>query len=293
MTNSSRRARRSSATSSSRPTRSSAIVGAYITYCALPDAFARYIATSAARRRSSATVPSAIPTLALTKTSRPSSSNGVCSAATIRSAASTADRGAGDLLDQHGELVPSQPRDREAGRERIAEPHADAAQERVAGGVPERVVDALEVVEVEEEHCDLRTRLLAAEDERVLDAVREQRAVREPRQRVVERLVAELLLGLPSRGDVEQVALEHRARSPSRHDAGLVLHPQVATVARAQSVLDEQRLARRVRPLMSSENALSVLRMQELDEEIVVLRPTRRRCSRASARSAGSCRGSS
>ncbi len=62
----------------------------------------------------------------------------------------------------------------------------------------ERVVDALEVVEVEEEDGHLRARQLAAKDERVLDAVREERTVREPRQCVVERLVAELLLGLPA-----------------------------------------------------------------------------------------------
>ena len=156
----------------------------------------------------------------------------------------------------------------------------------------QRVVDALEVVQVEEEDGDLRPSLLAAQDERVLDAVREQRAVREPGERVVEGLVAELLLSLAPSRDVEEVALEDELASV-RDDASLVLHPQVATVPRAKAVLDEERLARRVRAVMRGENALAILRVEQLHEEVVVLDPLDGRSSRAWTRSAGSYRRSS
>jgi hypothetical protein len=136
----------------------------------------------------------------------------------------------------------------------------------------ERVVDALEVVEVEEEHGHLRPHKLAPEDERMLDAVREERAVREPGQGVVEGLVAKLFLGVMARRDVEEVSLEHRAVRIG-HDAGLVLDPEPAAVARAESILDEERLAGRMRALVRGENALAVLRMQDLDEQVVVLDP--------------------
>ena len=71
----------------------------------------------------------------------------------------------------------------------------------------ESVVDRLEVVEVEEEDRGVA----GAHDQRVLDAVREERPVREPGQGVMEGLMAKLLLGLPSRRDVEEVPLEHRS----------------------------------------------------------------------------------
>ena len=72
----------------------------------------------------------------------------------------------------------------------------------------ERVVDALEVVEVEEEHGDLGLRSLTPQNERMLDPVREQRTVGESGEGVVERLVAELLLGLLAGRHVEEVALQ-------------------------------------------------------------------------------------
>ena len=62
------------------------------------------------------------------------------------------------------------------------------AQELVAGGVADAVVDGLEAVEVDEEHAQLG---LAAgrHVERVLEAVEEERAVGQPGQRVVEGLL--------------------------------------------------------------------------------------------------------
>ena len=237
-------------------------------------------------------MPIAIPTLAVTNTSRPSTLERRLQRRDDPLGGVDGRRRARDLFDQDRELVASHPRDGVAGRERLAEANPDAAQQRVTGGVTQRVVDALEVVQVEKEDGDLRPSLLAAQDERVLDAVREQRAVREPGERVVEGLVAELLLRLAPSRDVEEVALEDELASV-RDDARLVLHPQVATVPRAKAVLDEERLARRVRAVMCGENALAILRVQQLHEEVVVLDPLDGRSSRAWARSAGSYRRSS
>ena len=128
----------------------------------------------------------------------------------------------------------------------------------------ETVVDGLEVVEVEEEHGGVAR----THDERVLDAVGEERPVREPGQRVVEGLVAELLLGLPARGDVEEVSLEDRlAAVRVVDDARLVVNPHDASVPGVKAVLDVERLARCVRSLVRGEHSLAIVGMQELDEE--------------------------
>ena len=58
----------------------------------------------------------------------------------------------------------------------------------------EAVVDRLEVVEVDEQDGQPAAAPRCGSDERVLEAVDEQRPVGEPGQRVVERLVAELVL---------------------------------------------------------------------------------------------------
>ena len=66
------------------------------------------------------------------------------------------------------------------------------AQQLVARGVAERVVDVLEHVEVDEEDGGLGLRARRA-GERVLEAVDEQQPVRQPGERVVERLVDRVL----------------------------------------------------------------------------------------------------
>ena len=68
----------------------------------------------------------------------------------------------------------------------------------------ERVVDHLEAVEVEDEHGD-GAAVARGERERVVDAVDEQRAVRQPGQGVVQRAVLGLLL---ERDDAPQRVVE-------------------------------------------------------------------------------------
>ena len=59
---------------------------------------------------------------------------------------------AGDVGEQHGELVAAEPGDDAALRQHLLDARADHAQQRVAGLVPERVVDLLEPVEVDQQH---------------------------------------------------------------------------------------------------------------------------------------------
>ena len=65
---------------------------------------------------------------------------------------------------------------------------ADDLQDVVAGGVAERVVDLLEAVEVHQHDGDAAALALGGQ-QRLLDAVVEEDAVRQLGQRVVERLV--------------------------------------------------------------------------------------------------------
>src|SRR5688572_6563346 len=82
----------------------------------------------------------------------------------------------------------------------MAQALAADLQQAVAGGVPEGVVDALEVVEVEEGDDGVLTGAL-----NLRDALLEQRAVRKPRQRVGERELLELLVAhAAAAGAVEQ-----------------------------------------------------------------------------------------
>ncbi len=102
----------------------------------------------------------------------------------------------GRVLEQHRELVAAHARSEVVLAQRRAQALGDRHEQRIAGGVPERVVDALEIVEVEEHH---RRRVVVA-CERGLDAQGEERAVGEPRQRIVARLVRQPLLERRHRG---------------------------------------------------------------------------------------------
>ena len=98
-----------------------------------------------------------------------------------------------DVLVQHDELVAADAGDRVARAQRLAQALGDGAQQGVARLVPEGVVDQLEAVEVDEQD---RGQLAAlAPPAPVCDPVGQQRPVGQAGQRVVERLVADRLLG--------------------------------------------------------------------------------------------------
>jgi hypothetical protein len=113
--------------------------------------------------------------------------------------------------------------------------------------VPQRVVDRLEVVEVEQEHGDLGL-VLARAGQRVRDAVAEEGAVREAGQRVVQRLPRQLRLealalrdvaGDPLHADDRAVALRDPRPHLERHDAAVRAQHgdlEVALVAREEAL---------------------------------------------------------
>ena len=178
-----------------------------------------------------------------------------------------------DALDDHRELVAAEAR-RSVGRaNHLLQPVGERTQHRVADVMPEAVVHALEAVDVREQDRRLLARLANGRD-RAPETVVEVRAVREPRQRVVQRLPAKRFLRLALGRDVEQVALQihRRAVLVGDDDAG-VADPHVVAVARLQAVLGVERLVRRVRVLVRLEHTRLVLRMQKLHEQVAVVAP--------------------
>ena len=108
------------------------------------------------------------------------------------------------VLQKDRELVPAQSRGGVGGAQHVLQAIADLEQEAVARGVPQRVVDRLEIVDVHEQHGDrLRVALLALDG--VQHAIAEQRPVREVGHRVVERLVLQLPFELLALRDVTRV----------------------------------------------------------------------------------------
>ena len=95
--------------------------------------------------------------------------------------------------DQH-ELVAAEPRDGVRLAHRAGQPLRDRLQQLVAGIVAERVVDALEVVEIEEQAGDVRAVALRLRED-LLQPLVQQRAVGQPGQDVVLRE----LVGMRSR----------------------------------------------------------------------------------------------
>ena len=108
-----------------------------------------------------------------------------------------------EVVDEHRELVAAESGCGVALAQAPGEPVADDAEQVVTGRVAEAVVHGLEVVEVDEQHCQLPALPLQSR-RRVIDPVPEERLVREPRERIVKRLVDELALQPPVLGDVSE-----------------------------------------------------------------------------------------
>ena len=146
----------------------------------------------------------AMPMLASTSSVRPSIENGSRRPASSWRATTLASPG----RRRAGSSTPNSSPPRRATVSRspseLLEAVRDLLQQAVARVVAERVVDLLEVVEVDQHHGrgDVRA---AAGGDRLLDAVAEERAVGEPGQRVVQRLVL-----LRDRGAAAAVDREER-----------------------------------------------------------------------------------
>ena len=113
-------------------------------------------------------------------------------------------------IEQDGKLVAAEAGRGVTGPDRALDTAADLGQHLVADSMAERVVDRLEVIEVQEQH----DRGAVAATERRLDLLGEERPVREPGEDVVEGLVAQPLLQVGHLGQraFEPAVLEHHAR---------------------------------------------------------------------------------
>ena len=98
-------------------------------------------------------------------------------------------------VDQYDELVATHPPDRVGIAQRARQPGGHGDEQPVAGLVAQRVVDVLEVVEIDEQRR-ARGAVAPAAGQQLLDAIHDQRPVRQAGQRVVQRLVTQLLSAL-------------------------------------------------------------------------------------------------
>ena len=98
----------------------------------------------------------------------------------------------GQSGQQDGEFVPAHPGHRVLAAHRVHQSLAHLSDQVVAGGMPQGVVDRLEVVEVHEEHADRLTDP-AGPDQLLLHPVLEEAAVGQPGEGVVPCHVGDLL----------------------------------------------------------------------------------------------------
>ncbi len=113
-------------------------------------------------------------------------------------------------FDENGKLITTEAGDGVTGPGDLDDSLRDSDEELVTGGVAEAVVHGLEVVDVQEQHCQRRCVSLGPA-QRLAHPIEEQRPVREPGQRVMKCLVSQSLL--------KSLALLDRSREES-HRAG-------------------------------------------------------------------------
>ena len=112
------------------------------------------------------------------------------------------------VLEEQRELVTAQAGDGVALPDAVLQPLGDVDQHRVAGGVPEAVVDRLEAVEVDEQQRDAGA-APPGDLQGVLDPVEQQAAVGEVGEQVVARQVGHVL-GQPQPGERVGGDRDHR-----------------------------------------------------------------------------------
>jgi len=105
-----------------------------------------------------------------------------------------------DALDD-SELVASQPRNRVALTDGSLDSRGDFLQQLVSGRVPQRIVDGLEMVQVDIQHGELAGAMPHL-GETLFEALLELEPVRQPGQGVVRRHFLDLLFGSTTHGDV-------------------------------------------------------------------------------------------
>jgi hypothetical protein len=117
----------------------------------------------------------------------------------------------GHRVGNQDELVAAKPADDVPVPGRGREVAPDLGQQLVAGGVPEGVVDLLEVIDVAEQHRDPAAALLGVH-QHLGQPVQHQRAIGQPGELVVRGGVGELGLHRPQQRDVLDLG-QHQARA--------------------------------------------------------------------------------
>ncbi len=164
-----------------------------------------------------------MPTDAVTTKSVSPTRIGGCNDVRIRSAERDSFVDVGDVFTEHEELVAAGARHGVLVSSSLAEPPRNLDEHLVADGVTARVVDVLEVVDVEEQD---RCRTPRPHHQMAGEAVREQSPVRQTGQAVVQRDAAQLGLVALAVGDVRHHVedLERVGRSVARVDEGRGAH---------------------------------------------------------------------
>ena len=148
-----------------------------------------------------------------------------------------------NTAQQHRELVAPQSRDRVGATSRGEQARGDFDQQRVARGVAVRVVHALEVVEVDVEHGERGAPAWIRG--RAREPFAKAQAVRQSGERVVSRVVHELLFDALAVGDVglrTRHADDGAARV--RHPDTAEMHPSVRSAAVRDAVLELEETVR-------------------------------------------------
>jgi hypothetical protein len=148
--------------------------------------------------------------------------------------------GVGDVVEQHGELVAADAPDHVAGAGQGADAGGDEAQQVVAGGVAEAVVNDVEAFDVDVQHGKQAAGDAVGVAQGVLQVLGEQGAVGEAGEAVVEGVVDELVFDALAQVDVADRAGHADgaagAGDQDGHAAGE--DPAVAAVGVTDAVLD-------------------------------------------------------
>ena len=123
----------------------------------------------------------------------------------------------GDVLHHDGELVAAQARHGRPLADRFLQSGGGNPQDAVAGCVAERIVDVLEVVEVQEQHRDPGV-FAAGSDDGAREPLGQQRPVGQVGQCIEVGQVAQLLLGAFLVGDIAEYRYHGLGRLPGLAD---------------------------------------------------------------------------
>ena len=176
-------------------------------------------------------------------------------------------------LCQHHELVAAEPAHRVAPAQHADEAGGHGLQQLVSGHVPQGVVDNLEVVQIHVERADEVTTALGSQ-QHLLSTIEDERPVGEPGQRVVARLMPELLLGAVAKllgrllpGDVEDHPVDPKGPSVMADDDPAMLgDPCRRAVGVHEPVLERERSSPSQRLVDRLVDELAILRKDDRRE---------------------------